>query len=166
MTPIRIQAASTMYVKRSLLLQLQKSRVSISQLVNDSPSPPRQDKTTDMASQAQHNFGLIDRTYPTDSVFDPHRIKSQWERFGKWVHHLNNNCQKSENIRYKVLFFGRHGQGYHNVAESFYGTPAWNVSRLFTRLSQNISPGRPLTLAVLCAVLLGRIGRQRRHHLG
>jgi hypothetical protein len=22
---------------------------------------------------------------------------------------------------------GRHGEGYHNVAESFYGTPAWDV---------------------------------------
>lgn len=26
---------------------------------------------------------------------------------------------------------GRHGEGYHNVAESYYGTPAWNVSRPF-----------------------------------
>jgi hypothetical protein len=23
---------------------------------------------------------------------------------------------------------GRHGEGYHNVAESFYGTEAWDVS--------------------------------------
>lgn len=23
---------------------------------------------------------------------------------------------------------GRHGEGWHNAAESFYGTPAWNVS--------------------------------------
>ena len=29
---------------------------------------------------------------------------------------------------YKLLFIGRHGEGYHNAAESFYGTPAWNVS--------------------------------------
>lgn len=31
-------------------------------------------------------------------------------------------------MRYKVLVMGRHGQGWHNAAESFYGTPAWNVS--------------------------------------
>jgi hypothetical protein len=28
---------------------------------------------------------------------------------------------------YKVLFMGRHGEGFHNAAESYYGTPAWNV---------------------------------------
>ncbi|KAG6094372.1 hypothetical protein E4U30_003415 [Claviceps sp. LM220 group G6] len=77
---------------------------------------------------AQRNFGLIDRKYPTDATFDPHGAKSQWERFDEWVRHLNNksNCQASKDVQYKVLFFGRHGQGYHNVAESFYGTPAWN----------------------------------------
>jgi hypothetical protein len=25
---------------------------------------------------------------------------------------------------------GRHGEGYHNVAEAFYGTPAWDVRQL------------------------------------
>ena len=33
-------------------------------------------------------------------------------------------------MQYKVLYLGRHGEGYHNVAESYYGTPAWNVSPL------------------------------------
>ncbi|KAG5979724.1 hypothetical protein E4U55_004832 [Claviceps digitariae] len=86
------------------------------------------DLSTDPSSfdYAQHNFGLIDRKYPTDATFDPHGTKSQWERFGEWVRHLNENCEKSPDVEYKVLFFGRHGQGYHNVAESFYGTPAWN----------------------------------------
>lgn len=28
---------------------------------------------------------------------------------------------------YKLLFIGRHGEGYHNAAQTFYGTPAWNV---------------------------------------
>ncbi|KAJ7782198.1 histidine phosphatase superfamily [Mycena olivaceomarginata] len=27
---------------------------------------------------------------------------------------------------YKLIFFGRHGQGYHNVAETKYGTKAWD----------------------------------------
>jgi hypothetical protein len=26
-----------------------------------------------------------------------------------------------------VLFLGRHGEGYHNVAEAKYGTAAWDV---------------------------------------
>ena len=29
-------------------------------------------------------------------------------------------------MAYKVLFLGRHGDGIHNAAESYYGTPAWN----------------------------------------
>ncbi|GAB0138824.1 hypothetical protein EsDP_00007046 [Epichloe bromicola] len=75
---------------------------------------------------AEHNFGLMERKYPTDATFDPQNVKSQWERLNRWVYHLNNNCLRSEHVRYKVLFFGRHGQGYHNVAETFYGIPAWN----------------------------------------
>lgn len=30
-------------------------------------------------------------------------------------------------MQYKVLYMGRHGEGYHNTAETYYGTPAWNV---------------------------------------
>lgn len=33
-------------------------------------------------------------------------------------------------MEYKVLFLGRHGEGWHNAAESYYGTPAWNVRPL------------------------------------
>lgn len=29
-------------------------------------------------------------------------------------------------VTYKVLYMGRHGEGDHNVAESFYGTKAWD----------------------------------------
>ena len=76
--------------------------------------------------QAQHNFGLIDRKYPTDGKFDPHGTKSQWQRFARLLKALNH-CRDRESVRYKILFMGRHGQGYHNVAETYYGTPAWNV---------------------------------------
>ncbi|KAK5992115.1 putative phosphoglycerate mutase [Cladobotryum mycophilum] len=76
--------------------------------------------------QAQWNFGLVNRTYPTDDKFDPQHTKTQWQRFERWVKYLNSNCRKCEKATYKVFFFGRHGEGYHNVAESFYGTPAWN----------------------------------------
>ncbi|KAF7903206.1 uncharacterized protein EAF01_006255 [Botrytis porri] len=58
-----------------------------------------QDEATTVPSTfdyTQWNFGLLNRTYPTDS----HASKntSQWERFEK----------------------------YHNAAETYYGTPAWN----------------------------------------
>jgi hypothetical protein len=79
-------------------------------------------------SQATVNFGLINRTYPTDKRFDAAGKKTQWQRFEAWVKHLNSGCNKKPNVQYKVLFMGRHGEGWHNAAESFYGTPAWNVS--------------------------------------
>lgn len=83
---------------------------------------------TDGHWQAAVNFGLINRTYPTDKRFDPAGEKTQWQRFEAWVKYMNSGCHKSRNVQYKVLFFGRHGEGWHNAAESFYGTPAWNVS--------------------------------------
>ncbi|KAI0894661.1 phosphoglycerate mutase-like protein [Annulohypoxylon nitens] len=70
------------------------------------------------------NYGLINRTYPTDDEFDPANKKTQWERFAYYVNTLNRDCDK--NTQYKVLFMARHGEGYHNAAESYYGTPAWN----------------------------------------
>ncbi|KAH7361747.1 phosphoglycerate mutase [Plectosphaerella cucumerina] len=75
---------------------------------------------------ATTNFGLIDRQYPTDKHFDPAGEKSGWQRLENWLSYLNSGCQKDGNVQYKLFFFGRHGQGYHNAAESFYGTPAWN----------------------------------------
>lgn len=89
------------------------------------------------------NFGLIDQAYDTDAEFDPDHTKTQWERFGNKVTQLNH--QSGRRVQYKVLYsqspkfqlqsssvtdqslVGRHGEGYHNVAESFYGTEAWDV---------------------------------------
>ncbi|KAI1648953.1 phosphoglycerate mutase-like protein [Daldinia loculata] len=84
------------------------------------------DPTTDSKSfdYTETNYGLINRSYPTDGVFDPKRMKTQWERFTYYVDSLNGDCDGS--TQYKVLFMARHGEGYHNTAESYYGTPAWN----------------------------------------
>ncbi|KAI1427860.1 phosphoglycerate mutase-like protein [Xylaria sp. FL1777] len=70
------------------------------------------------------NYGLINRSYPTDKEFDPHGKRTQWQRFEHYVDKLNRNADK--NTQYKILFMARHGEGYHNAAESYYGTPAWN----------------------------------------
>lgn len=70
----------------------------------------------------------MERSYPTDKHSDPEGVKLPWERFDRWIRHLNMGHRKSEMVRYKVLFMGRHGEGWHNAAERFYGTPAWNVS--------------------------------------
>lgn len=70
------------------------------------------------------NFGLINRTYPTDTNYDPRGKKTQWQRFANQVFRLNRDAP--HDTQYKLLYMGRHGEGYHNTAESFYGTPAWN----------------------------------------
>ncbi|KAH8808855.1 histidine phosphatase superfamily [Xylogone sp. PMI_703] len=69
-----------------------------------------------------HNFGLIDQAYSTD---DASMVgKTQWQRFANYVFRLNRESGRF--VQYKVIWFGRHGEGYHNAAESYYGTPAWN----------------------------------------
>ncbi|EHY60595.1 putative phosphoglycerate mutase pmu1 [Exophiala dermatitidis] len=68
------------------------------------------------------NFGLINQSYPTDSK-DSASL-TQWQRFAQLIDSLNAKAAK--NVDYKLLFMGRHGEGWHNAAETFYGTPAWN----------------------------------------
>ncbi|KAL2006899.1 hypothetical protein VTN00DRAFT_9567 [Thermoascus crustaceus] len=70
------------------------------------------------------NFGLINQTYDTDAQFDPDGQKTQWERFEHKVRTMNG--MSGDSVECKVLFLGRHGQGYHNVAEEFYGTEMWD----------------------------------------
>jgi len=67
------------------------------------------------------NFGLINRSYPSDSK---NPKLTQWQRLAKYISSLNSKCKINE--RYALLFLGRHGEGFHNAAESFFGTPAWN----------------------------------------
>ncbi len=81
---------------------------------------------TDM-KQTTTNMGLINRPYETDTEYDQSHKKTQWQRFAHQVFRLNR--ESGSNVQYKVLYLGRHGQGYHNVAESYYGTPAWDVSK-------------------------------------
>jgi hypothetical protein len=65
---------------------------------------------------------LINRTYPaTEGIAAD---LTQWQKFEVHVNALN--AAAPLNTVYKVFFFGRHGEGYHNAAESYYGTPAWN----------------------------------------
>lgn len=69
------------------------------------------------------NFGLINRTYPSDTSLHSHNL-TQWQRFRHQVAQLNHQAPRG--VQYKVLYMGRHGDGYHNDAQAFYGTPAWN----------------------------------------
>ena len=78
------------------------------------------------------NFGLINRTYPADSSLK-HQGLTQWQRFKHQVHVLNQEA--SRDVQYKLLYMGRHGDGYHNDAQAFYGTPAWNC--VYSELNGN-----------------------------
>lgn len=52
---------------------------------------------------------------------------SQWTLLERHVAALNEASASKKH--YKVLFLGRHGEGWHNVAESKYGTKEWDVSQ-------------------------------------
>lgn len=67
------------------------------------------------------NFGLINQSYPGISNTSS---KTQWQLFEDLVSKLN--VKASDNVEYRVLYMGRHGEGYHNAAQTYYGTPAWN----------------------------------------
>ncbi|KAF7973523.1 hypothetical protein HWV62_14946 [Athelia sp. TMB] len=57
-------------------------------------------------------FGLLD-----DSP-------DRWHAFKEKIFRLNVDA--TNGTVYKVFFLGRHGQGFHNVAEEKYGTKRWN----------------------------------------
>ncbi|KAJ7690609.1 histidine phosphatase superfamily [Mycena olivaceomarginata] len=56
-------------------------------------------------------FGLLDSS------------ETRWSNLTSKLRELNTIDASSS---YKLIFFGRHGQGYHNVAETKYGTKAWD----------------------------------------
>lgn len=77
---------------------------------------------TDFDNAAQ-NFGLIHRKYPTDQNTVA-SVSTDWQRFMRYVRYLESSS--GDAITYKLLFLGRHGEGYHNVAEAYYGTKDWD----------------------------------------
>lgn len=93
------------------------------------PSPPLSVQyvaLSDCVLQISTNFGLINRNYISDKHDDKEDPKTQWQCFEEEVKLLNDEAD--EDVVYKVLYMGRHGQGAHNVAEKRYGTAEWDVS--------------------------------------
>ncbi|KAJ9603503.1 putative phosphoglycerate mutase pmu1 [Cladophialophora chaetospira] len=89
------------------------------------------------------NFGLIDRDYESDqSLPDGGRGSTQWQRFEHHISTLNRDAREDNDedrrsakrhgsnpppqTRYVLFFLGRHGNGYHNIAERYYGNIAWD----------------------------------------
>lgn len=54
------------------------------------------------------------------------RDNATWSDLTAKLFELNAQGALQDGSSYKLLFAGRHGQGVHNVAESKYGTPAWD----------------------------------------
>ncbi|KAJ5753928.1 uncharacterized protein N7511_008081 [Penicillium nucicola] len=81
------------------------------------------DPSTDPATfdYAKADFGLIAKSYDTEKESE-NTPSSQWQSFAEHIKTLNANPHQ----KYKVLFLGRHGEGVHNVAETRYGTKAWD----------------------------------------
>ncbi|KAL9004934.1 MAG: hypothetical protein Q9188_002253 [Gyalolechia gomerana] len=69
------------------------------------------------------NFGLINRDYSSDIPGET-TLETQCRRFEREVGRLN--AEAGEGVWYKVLYIGRHGQGFHNVAEQRYGREEWD----------------------------------------
>lgn len=84
------------------------------------------DNTTDASTFnfTASNFGLIEKSYPSDSSLPSRRNTTQWQRLAHYISTLNKHAPHNE--RYTLFFLGRHGEGYHNAAETYFGTPAWN----------------------------------------
>ncbi|GAA5887614.1 hypothetical protein JCM6882_001471 [Rhodosporidiobolus microsporus] len=77
--------------------------------IQSSPSFPANDPSYDPLLDS---FGLIDKS------------PSHWSRFQDSIERLNAESGSTSAV--KVFFLARHGQGYHNAAETKYGTPAWD----------------------------------------
>nr|POF01381.1 putative phosphoglycerate mutase [Quercus suber] len=71
---------------------------------------------------SEQNFGLLSRAYPSDEISD--NTTSQWQRLNSYLNSLSRTAPSE--VKYKLIYAGRHGQGFHNVAETFYGTEAWD----------------------------------------
>ncbi|KAK6204661.1 histidine phosphatase superfamily [Scheffersomyces amazonensis] len=62
------------------------------------------------------------------AVEDFGRLKS-WSEIKQDLQKLNENAASNE--QYKLIFFARHGQGYHNVIVEKYGIEEWHKHRRF-----------------------------------
>ena len=90
---------------------------------------------------ANIKFGLIPRPYDEtmEEVMTNIQYKpTDWQRFVYYIHKLNRDSNQRKS--YHILFLGRHGQGFHNLAESWWGTSAWECkwSTLDGDLKSNI----------------------------
>ncbi|GJJ10384.1 hypothetical protein Clacol_004610 [Clathrus columnatus] len=80
-----------------------------------------QDNDDPSIEQVLPQFGLVDTT------------PSRWENLKRRIFELNGAGAESSTT-YRVLFIGRHGEGYHNRALETYGREAWTNRAIQTAL--------------------------------
>ncbi|MCJ1356368.1 MAG: hypothetical protein MMC33_006363 [Icmadophila ericetorum] len=103
----------------ALSISIQEVRSTLERHYTTVPGYFLQDDSDTVAETfdfTQYSFGLKNRSVQGE--------KTQWQNFGDEVQQLNE--KSASDVQYKVLFLGRHGQGWHNVAEHMYGTESWD----------------------------------------
>ncbi|KAK3626441.1 putative phosphoglycerate mutase pmu1 [Elasticomyces elasticus] len=82
----------------------------------------------------KYNFGLIAAEhYPNEGNQIDYKDRTPWQRFTSFLNALP--ATSPPGTQYRLLYLARHGEGYHNVAEAFYGTKAWDEK--WSRLDGN-----------------------------
>lgn len=69
--------------------------------------------------QADENIDDLQFNYATEKLG---RLKD-WDEIISELDVLNKNCE--DNVSYKLVFFARHGEGFHNVGVKKYGIQQW-----------------------------------------
>ncbi|WVQ78784.1 hypothetical protein IAT38_000875 [Cryptococcus sp. DSM 104549] len=84
--------------------------------IQNGPEP----KHLDFEQMLERSFGLIDQS------------EDRWHNLKKSIAKLQEEAP--EGVQYKVMFLGRHGQGWHNYAAIKYTVPVWEAqwTYLFT----------------------------------
>ncbi|PVF96751.1 phosphoglycerate mutase-like protein [Serendipita vermifera] len=72
-----------------------------------------QDQNASQVVEFPASFGLLESS------------SDGWKKLKEFIAEMNGDNRVPGTI-HKVFFFGRHGQGWHNIAESKYGTQAWD----------------------------------------
>ncbi|SCV68390.1 BQ2448_511 [Microbotryum intermedium] len=95
-------------------------------------TPTRYTTVQGFFKQADPNFDSRGYDLLNDSFGLIEHGPDRWHTFHDEIDKLNREAD--EQTTYKVVYLARHGQGFHNVAESKYGTAAWDAywSRLET----------------------------------
>lgn len=64
--------------------------------------------------------------YEFDYLKQDFGVVKSWDHVFSKLDLLNQESAQDDDVQYKVFFLARHGQGYHNLANSKYGQKAWD----------------------------------------